>query len=76
MTKLLENALEAVRALSDAEQDEIARIIIRLTDENERTLIHLTGNEREAITRSKSAAAAGAIASDEEVRAVWLKHGV
>jgi hypothetical protein len=35
----------------------------------------LTQEERDAVTRSKAAAARGDFATDDEVRAVWAKHG-
>jgi len=38
--------------------------------------IPLSTEEREAIARSKAAAERGEFATDEEVRAVWAKHGL
>jgi hypothetical protein len=35
----------------------------------------LSPEEREAIARSKAAADRGEFATDEQVRAVWAKHG-
>jgi len=75
MTKLLEQALEAVRLLPASDQDEIARVIIELAGA-ELPPIELSTEEREAITRSKAAAERGEFATDEEVRAVWAKHGL
>jgi hypothetical protein len=76
MTKLLEQALEAVRLLSADEQDEIARVIMQLAGSDVSAPIPLSAEEREAIGRSKDAAARGEFATDEEVRAVWAKHGL
>ena len=75
MTKLLDQALEAVRLLSPDDQDEIARIIIQLVG-SDAAPISLTVEEREAIARSKAAAGRGEFASDEQVQAVWAKHGL
>ncbi|HET9618239.1 MAG TPA: hypothetical protein VFP74_13805 [Pseudolabrys sp.] len=75
MTKLLEQAIEAARRLSDVEQDDLARTIIALTGA-ETTPVPLTPDERAAVGRSKAAAARGEFASDAEVRAVWAKHGL
>jgi hypothetical protein len=75
MTKLLEQAIEAARRLPPAEQDDIARAIIQLAGGSEDAPVQLTPDERDAIARSKAAAARGDFASDEEVRAVWAKHG-
>lgn len=75
MTKLLEKALEAVRGLSENEQDEIARTILALVGDDDEPG-SLTDDERAAIARSKAKAARGEFATDEEVRAVWAKYGL
>ena len=75
MTKLLEEALEAVRRLPMESQDEIARAMLALAGsgpEPER----LTPDERAAIEWSKAAATRGEFASDQQVRDVWGKHGL
>lgn len=76
MTKLLEEALEAVRRLPLRDQDNIARAILQLTGHNSPGTITLSTDEREAIARSKAAAGRGEFATDEQVRAVWAKHGL
>jgi hypothetical protein len=76
MTKLLEEALEAVRRLPPHDQDDIARAIMQLTGSGEPEPIPLSPDEQQAIARSKAAAARGEFATDEEVRAVWRKHGL
>jgi hypothetical protein len=76
MTKLLDQALEAVRVLSPDTQDDIARIVLALAGREEPTPLAFSPDERAAIDRSKSAAARREFASDEEVRAVWAKHGL
>jgi hypothetical protein len=75
MTKLLERALEAVRLLPPDDQDEIARVIMQLTGSSSPTL-PLLPEEREAIARSKAAAARGEFATDEQIDAVWAKRGL
>ena len=75
MTKLFEQAIEAARKLSPDEQDDIARAVMQLAGAGDVTPIRLTPEEREAIARSKAAAARGEFAGDDEVRAVWAKHG-
>jgi len=75
MTKLLEQAIETARRLPAEEQDDIARAIMQLVGANDVAPVPLTPTEREAITRSKAAAARGEFATDDEVRAVWAKHG-
>jgi hypothetical protein len=75
MTDLLERAVQAVRDVPPEAQDEIARLVLRLAGDDE-PRIALTGAERVAIARSKAAAARGESAGDDEVRAVWAKHGL
>jgi hypothetical protein len=74
MTKLLDQALEAVRVLPPDVQDDIARIVLQLACGDVEP-VALSPDERAAISVSKSAAARGEFATDEEVRAVWAKHG-
>ena len=76
MTKLLDRALEAARNLSPAEQDDIAHVILRLAGVDDEPPLTLTPEENAAIEHSKAAAASGEFASDQEVRAVWDKHGL
>lgn len=77
MTKLLEDALDAVRQLPADEQDEIARTVLALAGGSvDGEPVPLTPDERAAIARSKTAAARGEFASAEQVRAVWAKHGL
>jgi hypothetical protein len=74
MTKLLDHAMQAVRNLPAAEQNDIARIILQLAGSDDAPLVSLSPEERAAIARSKAAAAKGEFATDEQVRAVWAKH--
>ena len=75
MTELLEQALERVRALPSDQQDEMARVLLRLADA-EQEPIALSLNERAAIAASKSAAVRDEFASDDEVRDVWASYGL
>jgi hypothetical protein len=76
MTKLLDDALRAVRNLPPDDQDNIARAVLRLIGTDDEPPVGLSADERAAIAASKSAAAHGEFASDEQVRAVWAKHGL
>jgi hypothetical protein len=76
MTKLLDDALAAVRNLPPAEQDSIAQAVLRLAGTDDEQPVQLSEDERAAIAASKSAAARGEFASDEQVRAAWAKHGL
>jgi hypothetical protein len=75
MTKLLDQAVEAARALPPELQDDIARLVFQLAG-NEEPPVILSAEERAALDLSKAAAARGEFATDEQVRAVWAKHGL
>ena len=76
MTKLLDEAVEAVRRLPSDDQDDIARAIMQLAGSDLVAPVVLSPEEREAIARSKAAASRGEFATDEQVQAVWAKHGL
>lgn len=76
MTELLEQALEIARGLPTEAQDDIARLILQLAGANDRPPVVLSIEERAAIAASKDAAARGEFGTDEQVRAVWAKHGL
>jgi hypothetical protein len=76
MTKLLDEAVEAVRRLPSDDQDDIARAIMQLAGSDLAAPIVLSSEERAAIAHSKAAAGRGEFATDEQVRAVWAKHGL
>ena len=76
MTKLLDQALEAVRDLPPDVQDDIARIVLELAGSADLAPVALSPDERAAIAKSKAAAARGEFASDEQVRSTWAKHGL
>jgi hypothetical protein len=76
MTKLLDQALEAARSLPSDAQDDIARVVLQLAGSDEAVPIALSTDERKAIAASKAAAKRGEFATDEQVRAVWAKHGL
>jgi hypothetical protein len=76
MTKLLDQALDMVRRLPAADQDDIARAIMRLAGGDDAEPVPLTSDEQAAIRRSKEAAARGEFATDQQVADVWAKHGL
>ena len=76
MTRLLDQALAAARRLPPDLQDDIARVILRLTSVDDEPPVPLTSEERAAIADSRAAAARGEFATNEQVRAVWAKHGL
>jgi hypothetical protein len=76
VTKLLDQALKAARDLPPEVQDDIARVVLQLAAEDQVSPHILLPDERDAIDASKAAARRGDFATDEQVRAVWAKHGL
>ena len=77
MTLLLEHAIAAANHLPSDAQDDIARVILRLTGADDGTGFEpLSPDERAAIGASKGAASRGEFATDDQVRAIWAKHGL
>jgi predicted transcriptional regulator len=75
MTRLLEQAVAVVSALPDEVQDDLARILLQLAGV-EQPAYELTAEEAADLDASLAEAARGEFATDDEVRAVWAKHGL
>lgn len=75
MTKLLEHAVDAARALSPAMQDDVARLLLQFLGE-EQPVIQLTAEEVASFAESRAQASRREFATDEKARAVWAKHGL
>lgn len=75
MTKLMEQALETARRLPPDMQDDLDRMVLSFVG-GEPELVELTPGDVEAVRRSREEFARGDVASDEQVRAVWAKHGL
>jgi hypothetical protein len=75
MTKLLEQAVEAVRSLPAEMQDDLARILLQLAGEDQ-PVIQLSAKEEASFAESLAQADRGEFATDEHVRAIWAKHGL
>ena len=75
MTRLLQQAVETVSALPDDTQDELARILLQLAGV-EQPRYELTLEEEADMDASLAEADRGEFATDEEVRAMWAKHGL
>ena len=72
MTKLLEKALEAVRKLSSAEQDEIARAMLQFAD-NDGEPEPIDPAHLPAVLNGLAQARRGEFASDKEIEAVFRR---
>jgi hypothetical protein len=76
MTKLLDKAVAALRSLPAETQDDIARAVLLLTGHDDQTPYKLTSEEDTIIAASLAEAARGEFATDDEIRAIWAKHGL
>ena len=75
MTRLLEQAFNTVSALPEARQDELARVMLQLAGVDQPP-IQLTAEEEADLAAAEAEIGRGELASDEEVRAMWAKHGL
>lgn len=75
MTKLMLEAIEALRQVPAAQQDEIAGAVLRLAG-HERPVYALTPEEDADLDAADEEIARGDFATDDEVKAIWAKHGL
>ncbi len=73
MTKLLEKAMEMANSLPPEMRDNIARMVL-LYAGDDRSSSPLTPDEETELAEAE--ADRGAFATDEQVRAIWAKHGL
>jgi len=75
MTKLLEKAIERARSLPDEDQDALAMAMLTIAEDS--ALVEPLDDEtRAAIRRGLDEVRRGALASDEEVAALWRRYGL
>ena len=75
MTKLLEQAVDAVRGLPADTQDSLARMLLQFAGE-ELPALELTPEDEASFGESLAQEARGKFATDAQVRAIWAKHGL
>jgi hypothetical protein len=75
MTKLLEHAVDSVRALPAEVQDELARLLLQVAGE-EQPVIRLTSEERADLAEADAEIARGEFATDEQMRSILAKRPV
>ncbi len=71
---IVDHAIQRLRSLPREKQDEFARLLLRLTGE-EQPHYQLTSEEEVDLDQADAEIERGEFATDEEVRAVWAKHG-
>jgi HSP20 family molecular chaperone IbpA len=75
MTRLLEQAFNTLSTLPAARQDELARVMLQLAGIDQ-SPIQLTAEEEADLAAAEAEIERGEFASDEDVRAMWAKHGL
>ena len=75
MTILFDQAVETVRALPSEKQDELARLLMQFAGMDQ-PAVKLSVEEEASFDESIAQAERGEFATDEEVRAIWAKHGL
>jgi predicted transcriptional regulator len=71
MSELLKKAVSAVAMLPDADQDEIARMMLAMSSDDE--IASVPADHAGAIAEGLAQARAGRHASEYEVKAAWLR---
>jgi hypothetical protein len=74
MTRLLEQAMETVSVLPDDVQDELAGILLQFAGVDQPP-IQLTAEEDADLAEADAEVLRGEFATDEEIAAIWAKHG-
>jgi len=75
MTRLLEEAFSKVSSLPDSEQDELARTLLELAGVDQPP-IRLAAAEEADLDEAEAEIGRGELASTDDVRAMWDKHGL
>ncbi len=75
MTKLLDEAIEKVRELPDAVQDDAAQVLFSLAAK-QGALVELDEETLAAVREGREQAHRGAFVSDEDMQAFFKRHGV
>jgi hypothetical protein len=75
VTRLLEQAFDKVSTLPDAQQDELAHVLLQLAGVDQPP-IQLTPEEEADLAEADAEIARGELATTEEVRAMWAKHAL
>jgi predicted transcriptional regulator len=73
MTKLMERAIEKVRTLPAEDQDRVAVAVLSLAEEGP---VPLDDEARAAIREGLEQARRGEFVPDEEIEALWKRHGL
>lgn len=75
MTKLLEQAIAKVRELPEEDQDTLALAMLAMA-EDDAWAVPLDDETRAAIREGLEQARRGEFVPDEEIEALWKRHGL
>jgi predicted transcriptional regulator len=75
MSKLLDDAIMKVRELPEADQDEAAEMLLAVASRRGEP-VRLDDETRAAVQEGREQARRGEFASDEEMAALFKRHGV
>ncbi|NPV23147.1 hypothetical protein HL668_19900 [Bradyrhizobium sp. 81013] len=75
MATLLDKAFDVARQLPAEQQDERARVLLRLTGHDE-AYVELTPADLASLEGSLREADQRQFATDDEIKAIWAKHGL
>ena len=75
MTKLLDQAIAKVRELPEDEQDALALALLSMA-ERDASVFPLDDETRAAIREGLEQARRGEFVADEEIAALWKRHGL
>ena len=75
MSQLLEQALQALRGLTPETQDALARILLQLAGDDQ-SIVRLSAEEEASFEASLAQAERREFATDDQIKAIWAKHGL
>ena len=75
MTKLLEKAIAKARELPEEDQDAVAIAMLTITEQGS-PLLPLDDETRAAIREGLDEARRGEFVPEEEIEALWKRHGL
>ena len=76
MTKLLERAIARARELAPEEQDVIAAVLLSMADAGLSQLAELDDETRAAMREGLDQAERGEFVPNEDIEALWKRHGL
>ena len=75
MTQLLEQAVQTLRGLPPETQDALARILLLLAGDDQ-SKVRLSAEEEASFEASLAQAEHREFATDDQIKAIWAKHGL